>query len=244
MVVVDVKLLNQKDFTILNKRDIVVVDLGCACGDFTAQLNCFDNITIVGVDPLIDVYLDMIRQRKCSNNLVNYSKLIRACVVKPSDITTEVEFNYYPEIPDVSSVYQLNPNISSDSNDKDCFYHHTASVVTLLKNVSCIKIRAPTISLPDIIKDLDHVDILKIDIQGLDLDVLTDVSQCYFDKITMIHIEGLNPNHQQPLYQQSTQSYDDYISFFNSRGYQLVGLYKLDNSHDYTSDIDYIFSRI
>jgi len=245
----EIKLLCQKDFSVINKTNIVLVDLGCAYGDFLSQLGCFGNITAIGVDPLLSYYTQAVNEGECThNNLRRYSKLIEACVVpyKKEQATghNETTLNYYHDMPDVSSIYELSPNITDDTEDKDCFYHYLPNVVELLKSAQHTKVKVATISLVDIIMDYEHIDILKIDIQGPDLDILLELEPHYLDKITMIHIEGPNPMHQQLLYRRPMQTYDDYISFFSKHNFQLVGLYKLDNNMDnYTSDIDYIFIR-
>lgn len=245
----DIKLLCHKDFTVLNKPDIVIIDLGCAYGDFLSQLIGFNSITAIGVDPLLDYYASTWESR--CNNLHRYSRLLQACVVPVSKLVDEsssnskqVSLNYYYDMPDVSSIYELTSNITDDKEDKASFYHYLPGVVELLKTAEHVEVKVDAISLANLLEDYDHVDILKIDIQGPDLDILLELEPRHLQKITMIHIEGPHPLHQQLLYKRSLQSYDDYLSFFSQRGFDLMGLYKLDNDVDnYTSDLDYIFIR-
>jgi FkbM family methyltransferase len=239
---VPIQLLKDKIvFSRLSEKvtNIVLIDLGCAVGDFLDQLTMFDSITAIGVDPLLDIY-------SYSTKLKLYTKLIKACVTNDNDNNT-ISFNYYPSMPDVSSVHKLTSKLTNNTKDKGSFYHYMPHVVQKLSNAEFIKITVPTITLNTILNTVlnthKHVDILKIDIQGMDLEVLTNVNLSH---VRMIHIEGPNYDHSIPLYDTNINpSYEDYVKFFTERNFELEGLYKLDNDpNNYTSDIDYIFVNI
>jgi len=144
-----------KDKTIFNRlseevSNVVLVDFGCEFGDFLDQLTMFKSIIAIDVDSSLDVYSH-------STKLKLYTKLIKDCVTNSNSNSNSnsngntISFNYYPIMPDVSSIYILTNKLTNDNQNKNSFYHYMPAVVQQLSNVESIEITVPVVTLNSIL---------------------------------------------------------------------------------------------
>ncbi|MDH5647592.1 MAG: FkbM family methyltransferase, partial [Candidatus Heimdallarchaeota archaeon] len=174
--------------------EILVFDVGAYHGDWALNFkNKFANAKIFCFEPLKSNFEVLVKKTSKTNNIITINKAI-------SNETGQSTFHI-----------TKNKYSSSLLEPKDEFFN--GNIETRLTTVD-------TINLLDIIinEKLDRINLLKMDIQGMEFKVLQNLDE----KITMIDLIYIEVNFQ-PQYQNS-ETFFEINSYLESKNFQFLNL--------------------
>jgi len=195
-----------------NVNQLILVDVGCAIGDFKRLIN-HPNIYSIGIDPLIPDY-----KKNPSNILDSYSKLYDVCI----DTKESKQMLNITSSLDTSSLKEFNrEHITTDITHTSKFFipeniYHFITDIIERREVSSFR-------LDSILNqtNINHqsIHILKIDAQGNDLNVLKSCGK-YLKNVVFIVVES-TLDESETLYK-NTSTFKDDSQYLKSNGFELI----------------------
>jgi len=206
------KIIKFLDIIFKSYEKIIIIDVGCALGDFSFFLQHLNKFSI-GIDPLINYY----RKQK-NSKLSNYNSLYDVAI----DINTEDKLFNITKSKDTSSLYNFNnKNLTTDKCIIDKFYipidylHHITDIIEQ-RNVKCMTLQL-LIEISNLKDDIIHI--LKVDAQGNDLNVIKS-GEIYLKNIMFIVMES-NSDTTSTLYENTTKFTEDY-EYLKLHNFELI----------------------
>jgi FkbM family methyltransferase len=148
-------------------RNSIIVDLGAHKGNFSKkfiQNSPYNQIILIEANPDLISIID-----KKLANFKNYQILNRAIDNQPDQT-----INFYPS-----------HNPLAGSTNRELRDQFDQKFEKQLKNPTKVK----TITLDELIQTYGEIDLLKIDIEGLEWNILENLTQYHFEKINQISVE-------------------------------------------------------
>lgn len=194
-----------------NTSSIIVIDVGCAIGDFLGLLN-HANIRSIGIDPLHHDYSNRAGLKKYS--------LLYECAIDHDD--NDKLFNITPG-KDCSSLCDFNiEKITNDITNTKNFYIPESRMIDSCSVVEKRIVKCKTLKSIITENKLETciIHILKVDCQGNDLNVVKSLGN-YISSVLFIIIES-NSDNTSTLYSNSSTFKDD-NEYLTSNNFELIG---------------------
>jgi len=196
--------MDMKKSLVANQAQPVIIDVGAYTGQTVNEyLSTFPAATIFAFEPtpvsfsqLIEIFGDN-NQVKCLNLAI-------------SNVNDEITFN----------INDFSPTNSVLSTDKaaDTYWGNE-----LLNTVETVAVQSRTLDEICRTENIRHIDILKLDVQGAELQVLHGAEQLLNDKrISIIYLEVIFV----PTYNEQS-TYFEIGELLSSKGYNLYGMFNL-----------------
>jgi len=189
-----------EDYKFLNKKNIIYFDVGGNNGLYSLYLNeNNENIQVHVFEPVNELYQNIvwnINQTKKTNNkfFINNIGL--------GEVKKEIEINYFPNADALSTIKNdLIEKKKAITNQKCKLVKNIPIINTLCKNLmkkiidnnnfnsEKRKIKIDTLNNYILNKNITRIDIMKIDVEGYELEVLYGINSENFKKIKTIFIE-------------------------------------------------------
>lgn len=209
---------------------IVIVDIGCAVGEFVDSFHKLNNkpqlgCLAIGADPLIEKY----KERKMFLDPSLYKGLYQTVICEAEEM---VDVFVNDSLLDLSSVKHINFDVVDE----------LPQIYDLVKQ-ACH--HSPTYKLPCKAMTLDglcreagvqRIDLLKLDTQGNEYEILHSISRELFKNIAIIYVETPVPRKKGLYHDQA--SFEKIYQLMVENNFKLIGVYGLDDSITLEDSID------
>ena len=174
-------------------NNAIVFDIGANIGLFSLYIKeKYPNSKIYAFEPTPEVF------KILTANVVGYQNSIKIYQQAVSNKRGLIDFHYYPEFSVISGFYANKKRdteiiMSGMKVENDEKYSHMQTLITQrLSQLNTCQCQATTIS--ELIKnaEITHIDLIKIDVEGAELQVLQGINEEHWHKINQIVMEVHN----------------------------------------------------